>query len=121
MAQQHNGRVTRRKVDVDFAFDPGSLEIGDLIDLEEAFGVTIDHLMSLVNSSGSIQGLSGKTIAALTFIVKRQMDPEFTPEMARKIKIDELVSLMKGKPGAAPKAKLAGTGRPPATDPTPGD
>lgn len=61
-------------------FDPGDIELGETIELEEAFGCEI----------GEIDWNSAKGIMYAIWIAKRRDDPEFTIEDARKIKWNEL-------------------------------
>lgn len=127
MAQPKNGRVTpRRKAEpeIEVGLDPGKLTIGDLIDLEEHFGLSLDQLMAMAQGV-TIAKMSAKTLAALVFAAKRQSDPDFRPEDARGVSMEEFIGMMGGD---APKElkqarqRLAGTGGPPApAGPTQGD
>lgn len=123
---QENGRVTPKKprsepqVEVDF--DPNKLTVGDLMDLEEHFGVTIDSLLSLVQGK-RIERLPAKVLAAFVFVMKRQMDPTFPPSQVRSIGVADLAAMVGGgvPTVADEKPRLAGSGGAPETRPTHGD
>jgi hypothetical protein len=127
-ARQTNGRATPKArkpapPNLDIKFDPGKLTVGDLMDLEEHFGVTLDHLMSMVNGT-DIRKLGTKTLAALAFLVKRHQDPEFPAADARSVSLEDLFALIGVTPAQAaqsqPAVRLAGKGAPVQRRPTPG-
>ncbi len=119
MAAARNGRTTPRKLqpEVEVSFDPGKLTVGDLIDLEENFGLTLDQLLSMTNGA-DFRKMGTRTMAALAFLVKRQQDPDFPVSEARNIPLDVLFGLVSN--GEPAKPRLAGKGGPIETNPTGG-
>lgn len=107
MATTRNGRVTPKKDE--FTFDPEKLEVGDLMDLEEYFGVTFMGLVKVLQGK-QLEELTSKNLAAFTFLVMRLRDPGFSPEDARKIRVADLKALTSTKQIAQAKQRLAGTG-----------
>lgn len=64
-------------------FDPNSLTLQEMCDLEEATGE---------NAYSSLAGgvPSAKTLAGLVWIVKRRTDPGFSFDDAKKLKVSDL-------------------------------
>lgn len=108
-----NGRVTPKK-EPEFVFDPDRLEVGDLMDLEEHFGLTFMQLISELQGK-QLEALTAKTLAAFTFLVMRIKDPDFAPQDARKIKVTDLKSMTSTKQVAQAKQRLANAGGTPST------
>lgn len=61
--------------------DLDDLELGEIEEFEELSGVSIAQVQS---------GLPAKAVTALVWIVKRKTDPNFTLEMARKVKLSDV-------------------------------
>lgn len=86
-------------------FDPDEWSFGDLETFEELTGLTLEEAFRATpvrdangdvekdNRGRPVKGLrlGAKTMLAIVFIAKRQEDPEFTLEDARKVKFGELV------------------------------
>lgn len=120
MATQRGGRTTPRKrpePQVEVNFDPNVLTVGDIMDLEEHFGVSLDQLLGMV-SGKAIEKLSSKTFGALAFVIMRQIDPEFAPQDVRTVKVADIIKIVSGGPDAQvkpAKQRLAGSSGGPAT------
>lgn len=117
---RNGGRTTPKKPrsepQVEVGLDPGKLTVGDLIDLEEHFGMSLDQLMSMAKGV-KIENMGAKTIAALVFVAKRQVDPEFSPADCRNVSMEEFMQLMGANPDKELKQarqRLAGSRRPAA-------
>jgi hypothetical protein len=80
----------------EFVFDPGDLTLGDLIDLEDHFGITLQALMEATNGQ-QLERLGAKLLAALAFIALRQRNGDATPDEAKRVKVTELVKMVGGK------------------------
>lgn len=80
----------------EFRFDPGELTLGDLIDLEDHFGISLQQLMSQVDSA-QLEQLGAKLLAAFAFIVLRQRDSAATPVQAKATKLTELIAMAGGQ------------------------
>lgn len=118
-----NGRTTPPKKTtptVGFNFDLDKIEIGDMIELEEEYGFTLNQLMAAAGGQ-QLEQLNAKTLAALTFIVFRQEDPEFTAADARKISFKRLIEAMTNAKGGTPVKPRLANGKAGEGDPQPGD
>lgn len=77
-----------------------ALELGDMVDVEEASGVPITAF-----SEGGT--LPFKAVVALAWVIRRHDEPEFTYEAARKLKMSDLVPMF-APTTAAPLEPLNG-------------
>lgn len=68
---------------MNFNFDPNSLTVGELVDIEEVSGA--DAMAGL--SDGKV---SPKALLALVWVLHRRDDPTFTLDQARTIKVTDL-------------------------------
>ncbi len=90
--------------DFDLQIDPDALTIGDLEDFEEGVGKPLHEALKptpVLDEDGNkvfdakgrpeLQvNLSAKALRYLVWIVKRQTDPSFTPDDARKVRVGQL-------------------------------
>lgn len=74
-------------------FSIDDLTIDDLVDLEE-LGLSLDDIMA--------DGMSGKTLKALAWIIFRKDEPELTYEEAGKRPLSQLMSLFDGEETDSP-------------------
>ncbi len=91
------------------SIDPNAMTIGDLEDFEDIVGMSMDKAFkpvpALDDEGNRLYGepddkgirrpemtveLSTKALKALVWIIKRQADPNFTLDDARKVKVSEL-------------------------------
>ena len=61
--------------------DLDDLELGEIEEFEELSGVSIAQIQS---------GLPAKAISVLVWIIKRKQDPDYTLDMARKVKLSSV-------------------------------
>lgn len=73
----------------DIAFDWDSLTVGEVIELEEIAGVSVDD----IQKAGQPKG---KVVLAMLFIVKRRDDPTFTLEQARALPVSAMSEIVGG-------------------------
>lgn len=72
--------------------DPNSLSVGDIEDIEEYVGKPISEVFKEgpADAEGNREvQLSGKALVAVVWVLKREADPDFTIEDARKVKITD--------------------------------
>lgn len=61
--------------------DPAELTLGELADLEEQFGMTLEQLMASSQARG---------VAGIVWVIRRRTVPEFTLEDAFALKMTDL-------------------------------
>lgn len=82
--------------DIDLAIDIKSLTIGELEDVEEITGMSLQTLRGIDFADPPL-----KMLRALAFIVGRRTDPAFTQEDARNVKITAFGNATPQAPEAA--------------------
>lgn len=79
-------------------FSVADITVGDMEDIEEITGEPFEDVIEKLSAGGENGKLRVplKVIKAIVFVVKRQSDPDFTLEQARRVKFSELELELEG-------------------------
>lgn len=103
------GSKAKPKTDtVALNFDPESLTIGQIEQLEDIAGTSLSDLVNQLQAGQ----YKAKTIKAIVFLLMSADDPNFTLEDASKMKLSTLLEGLDLPPAAAPAGE-SGNGRAP--------
>jgi hypothetical protein len=79
-------------------FSVNDITVGDMEDIEEITGESFEDVIEKLSAGGDKLRVPLKVIKAIVFVVKRQSDPDFTLDQARRVKFSELELELEGAP-----------------------